>query len=476
MGGLKPQGLKHFSFSYQLTLGRGDILRDNILYFMRYDISDDLKLLIEKGELSEAKNLIRDLLRSADGEYKRRLEFEEDRLYRWPIQYPFEEEKAFEELRNKIPSLTIKEFKELIDKGCIDYRMIESRVRVFERFVPNSLWLCPDLKKRALEDKDEVIERAKAALVDRAKDVMNLRAKPLTYRFRAKVILSKGSVPRGEKVRVWIPIPRISDLHPEVKILACNREPYLADEMHKQRTAYFELISSGLDDEVWIEYEVVAKPFKANLRHEEVEEIRIGDNLKERIPHIRFTNKLKELTESIVGDEDNPLLKARKIWNWVVNHVIYTYVHDYALFDNISEYAATKKRGDCGIQAILLITMLRLAGIPARWQSGWYANPVKPGMHDWAQFYVEPYGWVYADPSFGHPRNGEDWRKDFYFGSIEGFRLAFNAEINYPFDPPKEHFRSDPVDSQRGEVEWDGGNLYYDKWDFKLDLLDVRSP
>ncbi len=443
---------------------------------MRYNILDDLKSLIERGELSEAKEAIRELLKNANGDYKRRLEFEENRLYRWPMQYPFEEEEALEELKKRIPSLTMEEFRKLIERGCIDYRLLEGKVRIFERFVPNSLWLCPDLKNKAIEEKDETIERAKAALVDRAMDVMSSRAKPLTYKFRAKVILGKGSVPKGEKVRVWIPIPRVGDLHPEVRILAYNREPYLADEMHKQRTAYFEFASSGLNDEVWIEYEVVAKPFKVDLKHEEVEEIRISDYLEERIPHVRFTRELRDLTKSIVGNEDNPLLKARKIWDWIVDHVIYTYVHDYALFDNISMYAATKRRGDCGIQAILLITMLRLAGIPARWQSGWYANPVRPGMHDWAQFYIEPYGWVYADPSFGHPRDGEDWRRDFYFGSIEGFRLAFNSEINHPFDPPKEHFRSDPVDSQRGEVEWDGGNLYYDKWDFELNLLEVGSP
>jgi len=35
--------------------------------------------------------------------------------------------------------------------------------------------------------------------------------------------------------------------------------------------------------------------------------------------------------------------------------------------------------------------------------------------------------------------------------------------------PAKQHFRSDTVDSQRGEVEWDGGNLYYDKWDYHFD-------
>ena len=34
------------------------------------------------------------------------------------------------------------------------------------------------------------------------------------------------------------------------------------------------------------------------------------------------------------------------------------------------------------------------------------------------------------------------------------------------FVPPKAHFRSDTVDSQRGEVEWSGGNLYFDRWDY----------
>ncbi len=450
-------------------------MRENVLYFMRYDIPDDLKSLINRGNFSEAKMVIERLLKDANSDYRKRLEFELDRLHRWPIQYRFGEKEALEELKKRIPNLTIEEFRKLIDRGCIDYRLIEGKIRIFERFIPNSLWLCPDLKNKAIEEKDETVERAKAALADRARDVMNSRAKPLTYKFRAKVILGKGSVPKGEMVRVWIPIPRVSDLHPEVRILAYNREPYLADEIHEQRTAYFEFTSSDLNDEVWIEYEVVAKPFKVDLKHEEVEEIKIHEYLEERIPHVRFTKDLKDLTDSIVGDEDNPLLKARKIWDWILNNVIYTYVHDYALFDNISQYAASKRRGDCGIQAILFITMLRLAGIPARWQSGWYANPVRWGMHDWAQFYIEPYGWIYADPSFGHPRDGEEWRRDFYFGSIEGFRLAFNSEISYPFDPPKEHFRSDPVDSQRGEVEWDGGNLYYDKWDFKLDLLEVKS-
>lgn len=30
--------------------------------------------------------------------------------------------------------------------------------------------------------------------------------------------------------------------------------------------------------------------------------------------------------------------------------------------------------------------------------------------------------------------------------------------------------RSDPLDFQRGEVEWKGGNLYYDKWDYEMQI------
>ena len=49
----------------------------------------------------------------------------------------------------------------------------------------------------------------------------------------------------------------------------------------------------------------------------------------------------------------------------------------------------------------VLITLCRAAGIPARWQSGWETKPNGWNMHDWAEFYVEPWGWLPADPSYG---------------------------------------------------------------------------
>ena len=52
----------------------------------------------------------------------------------------------------------------------------------------------------------------------------------------------------------------------------------------------------------------------------------------------------------------------------------------------IPEYCASRLRGDCGVQALTFITMCRIAGIPARWQSGLYADWRSADSHDWAMF------------------------------------------------------------------------------------------
>ncbi|MFU1825049.1 transglutaminase-like domain-containing protein, partial [Enterococcus faecium] len=83
------------------------------------------------------------------------------------------------------------------------------------------------------------------------------------------------------------------------------------------------------------------------------------------LPHIRFTPYLRNLADEIVGDESNPLKKARLIYDFVTTKIHYSFMREYFTISNISEYAATNLKGDCGVQAILFITLCRIAGIPA---------------------------------------------------------------------------------------------------------------
>ena len=113
------------------------------------------------------------------------------------------------------------------------------------------------------------------------------------------------------------------------------------------------------------------------------------------------------------------------------------------------------------MQALLFITLCRCAGIPARWQSGLCAEPNDVGMHDWAMFYVAPYGWMFADPSYGGGahRAGNEARRLHYFGNLDPYRMVANCEFRAPFDPPKKHWRHDPYDNQAGEIEYEDRGL-----------------
>jgi hypothetical protein len=48
--------------------------------------------------------------------------------------------------------------------------------------------------------------------------------------------------------------------------------------------------------------------------------------------------------------------------------------------------------------------------------------------------------------------------------------MVANRALGSTFDPPKTFWRSDPVDNQRGELEWDGGNLYFDDWEYDVKI------
>jgi hypothetical protein len=65
--------------------------------------------------------------------------------------------------------------------------------------------------------------------------------------------------------------------------------------------------------------------------------------------------------------------------------------------------------------------------------------------------------------------------KWFNFGNFDRYRLIVNTEYGCELYPKKNHFRSETVDFQRGEVEWKGGNLYFDRWDYKFKVVPMSK-
>ena len=58
----------------------------------------------------------------------------------------------------------------------------------------------------------------------------------------------------------------------------------------------------------------------------------------------------------------------------------------------------------------------------------------------------------------------------FYLGGIDSWRMIVNRDYGMTLQPKKKYPRSETVDFQRGEVEWKGGNLYYDQWTWRMQI------
>ncbi|PLV57133.1 transglutaminase-like domain-containing protein [Thermotoga sp. SG1] len=436
--------------------------------FLIYSLPEEIIREEMLGNYSTALRLIEDFLRKdLPSLHRGRLLYEKERIERLLEDYPFDEREAYEKLKETFENFSEEEFHHLLENGAFDYIVVDGKRKFERRFHHNLVFAKPEYEKR-LKKKDEKREKARKILHERLRRLIN-GENPKKYRVRARITLKLKKT--TSKNRVWLPFPK-EDLQVEsVKLLrASHRTFYIAPNDVPQRTIYFE----GKENTYFVEFEYIIREWVNRVEPEKVSETGVvGEFLREEPPHIVFSPKLRWLTEEIVGKETNPYLKAKKIYDWITFNVRYSYVKPYALYENITDFVANNLKGDCGFQALLFITMCRIAGVPARWQSGWYINPLFASPHDWALFYIEPYGWLPADLSFGGARREREDFRSFYFGNLDGFRMVANDDFMKDFDPKPRFFRNDPTDNQMGEAESDEGRLPFESFIEVLSFEEV---
>ncbi len=150
----------------------------------------------------------------------------------------------------------------------------------------------------------------------------------------------------------------------------------------------------------------------------------------------------------------------------------YTFMPDYFCLENIAESCARNFTGDCGVFALLFLTLC-CAGIPACWQSGLTAEP-DFAARDWVRFYAAPYGWLYADPSYGIAavRAQNEERLQILFRQSGCLPHGGKQCVPAPFTVDKDFWRPTPYDNQVGEIETKQRGLLYEEFErSKVTLL-----
>lgn len=387
-----------------------------------------------------------------------RLRLEREILLRLPTQYPYTKKQAIAKMQELVPDFTEAELDSLDLSGKIDFIYINGEKRYFVRFHRTLVKAVPEMMARAGTGPNPHSQHLDP-LIARMKEKGSLGAR---IRIRGELTLEDAAFIPGETYRVHLPLPQQGAAQSQIKVLACDPSPVaIAPEDSIARTVYFEKTLKE-NRPFSVEYEYVSRMVYADLSKPAPSAPLYPDapeptsqDLSPEEPCLLFTPYLKDLARELRGGEKDPLKAARKFYDFVTTQVKYSFVRDYFQIPHLGEYAAVNLKGDCGIQALLFILLCRISGIPARWQSGLAVEPDYVGSHDWAQFYVEGWGWLFCDCSYGGGawRNGNIERWNFYFGNLEPMRMAANSLYAAPFDFPKEHIRIDPYDNQSGEME-----------------------
>lgn len=178
------------------------------------------------------------------------------------------------------------------------------------------------------------------------------------------------------------------------------------------------------------------------------------------------------LSNQLCSGITNPVARARTIYDWIIENLVY----EVQIKERGASWAYDNLKGDCSEYSDLMITLLRIQGIPARKSTGpiisstsdlgaaspdyfpsigdtfnFYSNVTRSSAagagtldsnvlgHAWLEYYVDEIGWIPCDPTWGS--SGYN-----YFNRIDFIHLTSNlgAWLTYPPSSPMSEFHTFP--------------------------------
>ncbi|MCD7761885.1 MAG: transglutaminase domain-containing protein [Lachnospiraceae bacterium] len=445
---------------------------------LAYELPDEVEKYKQQGDFDAAEEAIeRWLQRPVAEALKVRLRLEKKILKGLREDFPYTKEQAIALVREQAPGFDEADLARLDEAGLAEWIFLDGEKHYIHNLLRNITRMDPEIRSRMhKEDPDEEERELLREEIHRIKKEKHISGR---FRLRASISLREDLFYPGIRLKAHLPLP--AELHQtsDVKLLAhsdCRVSIDRPDSLYRA-ICFEDTLQQNRD--FFAEYEYTVTADYHGFSREDYEDAvkrktlwqaglwesgqyntpeELAPYLKEQYPHIRFSPYLRALAAEITANAGNALSKAYAVYEYITTQVKYSYMREYFLMPDIPQYCARNLRGDCGVQALLFITLCRICGIPAKWQSGLYfGGRENVGAHDWALFYAEPYGWLYADPSLGGNafRAGEEELHRFYFGNLDPFRMAANNAFAQPLANPKRFLPADPYDNQTGELESD---------------------
>ena len=390
--------------------------------------------------------------------------------------YHITEEELLAKIQEKFPRCTLETLKKLTKMNYADHIVKNGKV-YYQNDAKRNLFGAGKIFLESLDEQGNILPYEPRPDNFKNETFLDLAERGMrAYRFTVKMKLKvKEEFERvGEEITVHIPYPAICDCQPYSELIESSHPVYISEAGH--RTACIKTVLKK-DDEFFVTFKFDRIVRYIDLDYERVDAEQPSFYTEESLPHIRFTPYLVDLANKIKGDETNPLKIAKRVYDYITENINYSYLRDYLYIDQIPEYVLKNGKGDCGAQALSFITLCRILKVPARWESGCRVGPNINSIHDWAQIYVAPYGWIPVDltDGGGARRNLDTLKREYSFGNIDPYRMTTCNDFQLGFDPPKKFMRCDPYDNQLGEAEYNDYGLGFGTMIRGKEILDVEE-
>lgn len=142
----------------------------------------------------------------------------------------------------------------------------------------------------------------------------------------------------------------------------------------------------------------------------------LTDEMRERCLQIppNLDPRVREITERITAKDWHPAQRAMSITQFLMSNNAYSRRTRRGGGDPVSSFILERKSAHCEYFASAAVIMMRCAGVPARYVTGYYAHEVDSSgdtivrqrdAHAWAEAWIDGVGWVTveATPASGRP-------------------------------------------------------------------------
>ena len=282
---------------------------------------------------------------------------------------------------------------------------------------------------------------------------------PREFLVEYSIEVSRPNLPDEGNLKIWLPLPlnrlgqdmiEIIDIVPAENLIGYPR----TDGEIAYMLLSFDL--GSLEEDLTIKIVFSFRHFRQEF---DIDPSQIGEYdmesplyIENTLPteSIYYNEEMKNLARRIVGEERNPYLQARLLYDYVVENIFYSLIAHASLeAEGIPEslFAMEHGYGDCGMQSMFFAALCRSIGIPARTPGGFQLFSGQLGTHFWAEFYLPNYGWIPVDTSVGQGVMYSDGvteeeskiYKDFYFGNLDPLRMVVQNSVDMmPEERPKD--------------------------------------